>query len=484
MNEQTAFRLRQRRPLEALDSGLLLYRRFFLRLYSGFLPVYVPVFIALALIPEHLIWISFLALWWFKPIWDRLVLRMLGTVFFNPVVSRRSVGMISRKAMLRGLVSDLSWRRFSLWRHYILPVRFLEGIRGTRLRHRVGLIGKEEKGTAMALGFFMFLAELFLVYGMAIFLIHVQNFIPYFMRVQLDWSVPGVYRGMFIAYGLMMGLLEPATVCMGFALYINRRVELEGWDLDIAFRRRSRRISSRTLVFFLISLMVFIPDAAEAQDARVPKVEQTPLKELEFVLADDDFGGTKQRTALRWRESSSFNNDDSRSLNDFGQFNFSKTLAAVLRIAVIAAAAALSAGILWKNRNRFRWFRSLKKDRVEHKYPTDPIGTIPITNTLDLASELYGSGAQRKAWATLYGYLTDQICLHDEMAPGSDATEGDFLKVLRLDTGKNSWKSLHAVELEWIVNRWRQAAYAHREPGKGDFRRASNYLYALSGESA
>ena len=77
MNDQTAFRLRQRRPLEALDSGLLLYRRFFLRLYSGFLPVYVPVFIALALIPEHLIWVSFLALWWLKPIWDRLIIWML-----------------------------------------------------------------------------------------------------------------------------------------------------------------------------------------------------------------------------------------------------------------------------------------------------------------------------------------------------------------------------------------------------------------------
>lgn len=484
MNEQTAFRLRQRRPLEALDSGLLLYRRFFLRLYSGFLPVYVPVFIALALIPERLIWISFLALWWLKPIWDRLVIWMLGTVFFNPVVSRRRTGMISRRAMLRGLVSDLSWRRFSLWRHYILPVRFLEGIRGTRLRHRVGLIGKEEKGTAMALGFFMFLAELFLVYGVAIFLINVQNFIPYFMRVQLDWSVPGVYRAMFITYGLMMGLLEPATVCMGFALYINRRVELEGWDLDIAFRRRSRRMSNRTLAFFLISLMVFIPDTSEAQDARVPEVEQTPLEELEYVLADDDFGGTKQRTALRWRENSSFNNDGSGSLNDFGQFGFSKTLATVLRIAVIAAAAGVLAGILWKNRNRFRWFGSLKKDRVEHENRTDPIGNVSITNPIDTASELYRDGAQRKAWATLYRYLTDQICLQNDTAPGSDATEGDFLKVLHLDTRKNGWKSHHAVELEWIVNRWRQAAYAHREPGEGDFRRASNYLYALSGESA
>ncbi len=40
-----------------------------------------------------------------------------------------------------------------------------------------------------------------------------------------------------IAYALTIGFLEPFYVAAGFALYLNRRAELEAWDIEQEFRR-------------------------------------------------------------------------------------------------------------------------------------------------------------------------------------------------------------------------------------------------------
>jgi hypothetical protein len=40
-----------------------------------------------------------------------------------------------------------------------------------------------------------------------------------------------------LVYLLVVGLLEPFYVAAGFAMYLNRRVELEAWDIEQEFRR-------------------------------------------------------------------------------------------------------------------------------------------------------------------------------------------------------------------------------------------------------
>ena len=43
------------------------------------------------------------------------------------------------------------------------------------------------------------------------------------------------------AYGLVVAFLEPFYVAAGFALYLNRRVELEAWDVEQELRRAFER---------------------------------------------------------------------------------------------------------------------------------------------------------------------------------------------------------------------------------------------------
>ena len=40
-----------------------------------------------------------------------------------------------------------------------------------------------------------------------------------------------------VAYALTVMFLEPFFVAAGFAMYMNRRAELEAWDIEQEFRR-------------------------------------------------------------------------------------------------------------------------------------------------------------------------------------------------------------------------------------------------------
>jgi hypothetical protein len=42
---------------------------------------------------------------------------------------------------------------------------------------------------------------------------------------------------MTIAYALVVLLLEPFYVAAGFAMYLNRRAQLEAWDIEQELRR-------------------------------------------------------------------------------------------------------------------------------------------------------------------------------------------------------------------------------------------------------
>jgi hypothetical protein len=50
---------------------------------------------------------------------------------------------------------------------------------------------------------------------------------------------------LLVAYLAAVALVEPAYVAAGFALYLGRRTVLEGWDIELEFRRLSDRIEGR-----------------------------------------------------------------------------------------------------------------------------------------------------------------------------------------------------------------------------------------------
>jgi hypothetical protein len=58
------------------------------------------------------------------------------------------------------------------------------------------------------------------------------------MSEMLSAEVPGfLLLAVPVAYATAVVFLEPFYVAAGFAMYLNRRAELEAWDIEQEFRR-------------------------------------------------------------------------------------------------------------------------------------------------------------------------------------------------------------------------------------------------------
>ena len=90
----------------------------------------------------------------------------------------------------------------------------------------------------------------------------------------------------------------------GFALYLNRRIELEAWDIEISFRNianRKQSAATRTAglavtIFFAGLLTLAAPGTA---DAATEHDRASVAQLIESVLQGDDFG--RERTIRKWR---------------------------------------------------------------------------------------------------------------------------------------------------------------------------------------
>ena len=64
-----------------------------------------------------------------------------------------------------------------------------------------------------------------------------------------------------------MAFIEPFYVGAGFGLYLNRRTQLEAWDLEIAFRRMRKRLEAvGTTVLLALALCLPMAMPAHARD--------------------------------------------------------------------------------------------------------------------------------------------------------------------------------------------------------------------------
>jgi hypothetical protein len=181
--------------------------------------------------------------WWLLPLADRFALRVVSLRFFEP---RSGYGRLFRGlggCLKTGLLGDLLWRRFSPYRSARMPVMILEKLKGGALRRRKRLL----QGSGLGFGFLITAVCMVLKAALVLG----ENLFVYSM---FEMARPGYYRDFnaFTESGnplcLALGwftvvLVETLYVCMGFALYINSRVETEGWDLEILFKNLSDKLS-------------------------------------------------------------------------------------------------------------------------------------------------------------------------------------------------------------------------------------------------
>jgi magnesium-transporting ATPase (P-type) len=232
--------LRPRGAYEATDLGVRLVQRNAGIVFRAWLVFVGPLMLLALSLVTIKAWLPALVIWWLKPAYDRVVLYVLSRAAFGEQVGLSEMALAWRSWLGNGLLGALTWRRLEFARAFTLPMYVLEGLKGKRRRQRSKVLQKNTRSQAVLTQLAFMHIELALYFSMLMLLVMM---LPVYTSLPI-WSwlfsedTPLWWSTLNCAIAaLVMMLVEPMYVGAGFALYLNRRVELEAWDIELTLRR-------------------------------------------------------------------------------------------------------------------------------------------------------------------------------------------------------------------------------------------------------
>lgn len=262
--------LRARSAWEAMELGSALVRRHAGAIWKPWLLVTLPLFAVLNLGAWAIdaLWLAPLLLWWLKPVLDRIPLFVISRAVFGDVPRVRDTVRAQGAWGWRTLIGYLTWRRLSPARSVFMPLELLEGASADQQRERRRTLGGAIYGHAllMASVFATFEGMLFVACIASIGLFVPIDLLPETARAA--WALIGDQTPVWADIGfnaiawLAMTLIEPFFVGAGFGLYLNRRTQLEAWDVEMALRRMAARLRSAAPLALLCVALLAAPVAA------------------------------------------------------------------------------------------------------------------------------------------------------------------------------------------------------------------------------
>jgi hypothetical protein len=465
-----AITLRRRSPWEAMDLGFTMLRRWWQPVYAAHALVFLPLIGAVILAgwAFNVIWLAMLVTWWLEPLYDRIVLHVLSRAVFGEVPTVRQVLQQAGQWLRTSVFWALTLDRFDLARSFNLPVRQLEGSRRREGRLRKSVLGRRTRSYAVWL-------TVVWVHFEAILMWSTQGLASLLLPAQAERARGGeenFFAGLFdllqrasfedaLVYAAVILVLEPFYVAAGFALYLNRRTLLEGWDIEVALRRIAARHAVAVVLFMGLLIALAAPFPAHAQD-------KNPKQEIAKVLEAKEFG--YQREFERWRpkkKPDEIKPDPSRNWLGVGY-----ALAKAAEVLLWIAAGALIAYALW-------WAaRMLPRGRALPAEPYRPPAALfgmelaPETLPPDVAaaaSALARDGKLREALSLLYrGGLSELVHKRGVQLLASH-TEGEAVRLANLPYFAS------------LVESWQGCAYGQRTPPAADVERlATEYRAAFA----
>ncbi len=492
--------IRPRSTWEALDLGTLLARRHAPLLMLSWALLTLPVFATLSLLFWQYPGVAFALFWWLKPLYERLPLLILSRALFgdNPTLRQSFAALPS---VLRGQwLASITWRRFSTTRSFDLPVIQLEGLSGRARRQRLGVLAQQGSGTATWLTIVGMHLETALWLGL---LGALYFMLPAQLMDNWNWSdlLGGDQEWLWLEhlsnllYVLVLVVWEPVYVACGFSLYLNRRTLLEGWDIELGFRRLQQRLARvAPTLLIAICLLTALPmsDALAQQPTSVPHTEQAtdespkaerllsqPLtskaasEQIQKILDNPPF--EHRETVTRWRLGDQAQEEDDQDsgkglldalsrLADMWQGL--DVVAQVLEVVLWAAVIIGFFLLCWRYRIWLQVFGSrlgLNSRPAGPETPAQRFGLelVPQSLPSDVAGEAERLWAEspREALGLLYCALLSHL-VQVHRLPLKDAdTEGEVIaRIQRLEQ-----PPLHDFAL-LLTRHWQNAAYGHHTP--------------------
>ena len=499
--------IRLRSPWEAIDLGFAMVQTWWKSIY---LPLTTVTFtfatVLYLLTPTEYFWVAGMIFWWFKPLYDRLVLHIISHKLFNNELSSwQALTALPSLMWNTGFFQSMTFRRLSMSRGFNLPVWQLEQLRGKPRAKRQGLLHLAAHSQAAWLTIALAHLELFLVLSLFMIMIlfipdHIQSefFDNLFDTKKTDKSLLEYIN--YIFYVLVVTLVHPFYIAGSFALYINRRTQLESWDIELEFKKIGKRLQNLTMAglsCFAIGIALFshtptiaaeiVLDNTDSTTEITDIPDTTDISETE-VLSDKRLDANKskkiinevmltknlddKRTVTRWVKKKK----EKKEKKDESSFDFKGFFEPIARIISFVIEfglwflIAFLLFLLYKYRNL--WMHLFQgtstQEKVKYKAPEVMFGMDIRPESLpeDIVAEartLWENGKQREALSLLYRGALARLINNEKIKLENSYTEGDVLRHCskQLTASKQSY-------LKALTSQWTLIAYAHRSPSKED----------------
>ncbi|KAF0865120.1 DUF4129 domain-containing protein [Pseudomonas sp. LD120] len=484
--------IRPRNAWEAMDLGVLLSQRHRRLLMTSWAIVSLPVFALLSLLLWESPSLAVLLFWWLKPAFEPLPLFILSKALFGETPSLKQALRQWPRLLKPQLLASLTWRRFSMSRSFILPVMQLEGLSGDARQQRLAVLLQRNAGAARWLTLIGMHLEGALWIGLMLLF---YLLLP--QQIELDWN----WQSLIIAaqhdwlwlehltnafYALVLVIWEPIYVACGFSLYLNRRTELEAWDIELVFRRLRQRLAGIAVLLLSVGLLLApspsLWAAAPSSSVAGPEAPRLLLQPLTSKASKESIQGIldkppfkNQESVTRYRfgdeqtkdkDAKSTSPEQLKSVLEGLDKNSFSSLATGLEILLWGLLLGALGWLIWHYREWSRAFvsrRSLPRKKRPAAMPQQLFGLEVGSQTLPAdvaarAAELW-SRQPREALGLLYRALLSRL-LEDFNLPLSAAdTEGQVLQRI---------KHLQQPQLEAfsrnLTLHWQNMAYGHQVP--------------------
>lgn len=491
-------RIAPRNAWQAMDLGTQLFRHWWRPLIAIWLITTLPTMALILLVcGGNLFWAGVL-FWWLKPLWEKPLLEFNARALFGDAPTLRQLFRDIFGYARPYLLSGLTWRRLSPSRSFNAPVFQLERPPRDGVQRRLDVLHAEPIQRAGTLTLLLLHVEQFIMFAL-LSLLYVL--MPWQFNFSLEhWLTDYDVRGaglMFACWYLAMALTQPLYVCCGFALYLNKRTLLEGWDLEQGLRDISRRRSNNTrptirptirtgsTVAVLLIALAVMPwadsaraDTSHADTSHADTSHADILREEAIqILASDALMPMSKHSNWRVRERDASDGDLIGRLLEwlFGNRETSSSSGSLhmpwlsdgLRILLWTLTILALAWLFWSGRRLLlnggtpgsrtaaASPRIAGLDISRESLPADPHAAVQAA---------LAAGDHRLALSLLYRlsvwHLHQRLAI--ELPDG--ATEGELLAMLRRDhAGDGGVDFLAALTPVWLRTAWGHRPVSHEE---------------------
>lgn len=461
---QLAFTPRSRSPYEVFDLTTLLTKQHFLKLFSLFSVLVLPVFLVFSLAIDWMV--GAFIVWWLKPLFERALLDYLAKVVFNQEAKISQ----SIKALLNlkwgNMLLNLTLFRLSPNRALLAPIDQLEQLEGARKEKRKNLMFASSKPKQALWIVFCVHFEFILLIGITALTI---SLVPQSIEL-VDGFSPEVFYAPWIevayafVYVLCMCLVAPLFVCGGFLAYLHRRIELEGWDIELSFKNIRNRIAQTASSAVSSFIALLFVGSVTVTPAYATSVDLAQSKQtIDAIYSEEGVIKTQETWAPK-----KINEADALDFDLSFLEGFLKALGlmgsgiAYLFWALVIALGLWLIYLLYQKRGFFTANPIKLTPQVDPVIPTlfTHIDEKVLPNDLLLAAKnAYLSGDLRLALAYLLHHSLVWVQSHHEVKLHKSMTEGECKRAIF-----PVLSTQNQAVVEQLFNAWMTVAWAHKKP--------------------